>query len=343
MAMLVLPEWACRVTKSQDRLHHVTKSQEQPCVTIVVPTRNRLPLLREAVDSVRSQSFGDWELVVVDDASEDGTTEWVGRLDEPRLRTIQLPEQLERTVARNRGLEAARGEFVLFLDDDDRLAPGALDALSTALACRPEAVAAVGAAVRFDPDGQRERVPHPRRRSVRSVWREVLAGWDSGSGQAVFRARALREAGGWNEQLTHWELGDLWFRVSLVGPVVFLPEIVLEIRLHAGQSRPNPAAMDSRAGFIAALPEPDRSEAKRILRARELVLAGDEARFRGDYGPALSGYLRAAATAPLVVRSPLIRTDLLGNVAHVAPRALLGRRGRASLRRLRQFARGREV
>jgi glycosyltransferase involved in cell wall biosynthesis len=300
-------------------------------------------LLREAIDSVASQSFADWEVVVVDDGSEDGTADWLGRIDDPRIRSLHLPDRLERTVARNRGLAAARGECVLFLDDDDRVAPGALRALSGALERRPEAVAAVGAAVRFGPDGQRERVAHPRRSSVRTIWREVLAGWDSGSGQAAFRTRPLRDAGGWNEELTYWELGDLWFRVALSGPVVVLPEVVLEIRLHAGQSRPNPAAMDSRIEFIAPLPEHDRPEAKRILRARELVLAGDEARFRGEHGRALSGYLRAAATAPLLVRSPLTRADLLGNVAHVAPRALLGRRGRASLRRLHQFARGRRA
>ena len=293
-------------------------------------------MLREAIDSVTSQSFGDWELVVVDDASDDGTAEWVGRLDDPRLRAIRLPAHLERGVARNRGLQAARGEFVLFLDDDDRLAPGALDALSRALERRPETVAAVGAAVRFGPEEQTERVPHPRRSSVRSVWREVLAGWDSGSGQVAFRARALREAGGWNERLTYWELGDLWFRVARLGPVVFLPDVVLEIRLHQGRSRPAPTATDARARLVAALPEHDRGEGARMLRARQFVLTADDARFRGDHRRALSAYVRAVSTAPLLVRSPLTRSDLLGNAAHVLPRALAGARVRAGVRRLRR-------
>jgi glycosyltransferase involved in cell wall biosynthesis len=332
MRQLVLPEWATSVG-----------SPESHRTTIIVPTRNRLPLLREAIDSVRSQSSVDWELVVVDDCSNDGTAEWLGRIEDPRVRSLRLSERLERTVARNRGLAAARGEFVVFLDDDDRLTPDALAALTGALARRPDAVAAVGAAIRFGPEEQKERAPHPRRASVRSIWREVLAGWDSGSGQAAFRVRPLREAGGWNERLTYWELGDLWFRVARLGPVVFLPDVVLEIRLHLGRSRPAATATDDRAGLVAALPEQDRREGARILRAREFVLAADDARFRGDHRRALSAYVRAVATSPLLVRSPLTRSDLIGNVAHVLPRALLGARGRAGARRLRRGARGRKA
>lgn len=307
-------------------------------MTVVVPTRNRLPLLREAVGSMTSQTLEDWELVVVDDASDDGTAEWLEGLADPRMQWRRLPGRSERTVARNRGLELARGEIVLFLDDDDRLRPGALDALRTALDQHPEAVAAVGAAVRLGPDGVRS-VPHPGRRSVRTVWREVLAGWDSGSAQAAFRTSVVRDAGGWNERLTYWELGDLWLRIALRGPVAFLPDLVLEIRIHPGRSRPNVDTRDSRAGLVAMLPDRDRAEGARIVHARELVLAADEARLRGDHRRALSGYLRGVATAPLLVRSPLTRTDLLGNIAREVPRALLGRRGRAGLKRLRRMIR----
>jgi glycosyltransferase involved in cell wall biosynthesis len=312
-------------------------------MTVVIPTRNRLSLLREAIGSVERQSFADWELVVVDDASDDDTAPWLSGIEDPRIRSFRLPVRSERTVARNRGLAEARGQLTVFLDDDDRLAPGALAALNGALLRRPQAVAAVGAAVRFDLQGRRERARHPRRESTRTVWREVLAGWDSGPGQTAVRTDTLRTAGGWNEQLAYWELGDLWFRIARLGPVVFLPQTVLEIRLHPDQTLPSPLVTDPRLEFVPALPEPDRREAERILRARQLVLAGDDARFRGEYRGALGHYLRGMATAPLLLRSPLTRTDLAGNVGHVAPRALLGRRGRAGLRRLRDLTRGRSA
>lgn len=315
----------------------MSRAANSPQVTVVIPTRNRLPLLREAVQSVRGQTGAEWELVVVDDASDDGTSAWLDQIDDPRVQPLSLPVHVERGVARNRGLALAQGNAVLFLDDDDLLAPGAVAALVEALERRPEAVAAVGAAVRFDPHGGRQWAPHPHRESVRSVWREVITGWDSGPGQALFITRALRAAGCWNEQLTYWELGDLWFRVARLGPVVFIPQTVLEIRLHAGQKRPNASSVDDRGAFVAALPEHDRKEGMRMLRARTLVLAADDARFRGEYRDALAGYLRAILTAPLLVRSPLTRTDLIGNLSRVTPRALLGRRGRAGVRRVRQL------
>jgi glycosyltransferase involved in cell wall biosynthesis len=321
----------------------VTPGGGGPRATVVIPTRNRLPLLREAIASVERQTFPDWEAVVVDDDSSDGTPPWLDGLSDSRIRSFRLREHSERTVARNVGLREARGEIVVFLDDDDRLLPHALGLLCGALERHADAVAAVGAAVRFDPGGRRERAPHPRTASVRSVWREVLAGWDSGSGQAAFRASDLRRAGGWNEQLTYWELGDLWFRVARAGPVVFLPQVVLELRLHAGQTPSDLPTEDPRAAFLAALPEPDRREGSRVLRARQSVRAGDEARFRGDHRHALACYLRAVVTSPLLVRSPLTRPDLVGNMAREAARTLLGRRGAAGVRRLRKLARSRSA
>ncbi|MBD0329381.1 MAG: glycosyltransferase family 2 protein [Thermoleophilia bacterium] len=310
-------------------------SVSTPQVTVVVPTRNRLALLREAVASVERQTFADWELVVVDDASDDGTREWLEQSAGARVRTLALARHSERTVARNRGLDAARGSEVMFLDDDDRLVPDALALLSGALARHPQCVAAVGAAVRFDPYGGRERARHPRRRLVRHVWREVLAGWDSGSGQALFRSEPLRRAGGWNERLTYWELGDLWIRVATRGPVAFVPETILELRLHGGQTRPDPSSEDRRECFLEHLSESERADGERIVRARAHVLAGDAARLAGHPAAALRHYVRAIATAPLLARSPLTRSDVLGNMATVAPRALVGRRGRAAARSVR--------
>src|SRR5437879_843479 len=116
-------------------------SVTEPVVTVVIPTRNRLPLLQESVANVRAQTFTDWELIVVDDASEDGTWSWLSSLADSRIRVIRLARHSERSAARNRGLVEARGEFVLFLDDDDRLYPRALERLADALARHSDAVA----------------------------------------------------------------------------------------------------------------------------------------------------------------------------------------------------------
>jgi glycosyltransferase involved in cell wall biosynthesis len=310
-----------------------------PRVTVVIPTRNRLRLLREAIESVERQSLSEWELVVVDDASEDDTPTWLEGQRNPRIRRVRLDEHSERSAARNRGLREARGETVLFLDDDDRLRAGALERLNRVLRRRPEAVAAVGAAVRFDASGQRKRATHPRIGFTRTIWPEVLAGWDSGSGQALFRTDCVREAGGWKDELSYWELGEMWFRVARLGPVAFLPTTVLELRRHLGQSPPDPRAKDPRPDLVGMLSASEREQATRIVHARRLVHDGDGARFRGQHRRALGCYLRAVRTAPLLIRSPLTRRDLVGNMATETARLVVGRHGRRAARRFSTFLR----
>lgn len=98
-------------------------------ITIVTPTKNRLALLREAVASVAAQTFADWEHLVVDDGSDDGSDAYLQQcaIDDPRLRYIRREgERAGANVCRNIGLREARGEFLVFLDSDDLLRPGCL-------------------------------------------------------------------------------------------------------------------------------------------------------------------------------------------------------------------------
>ena len=92
-----------------------------PAVSVILPTYNRASLLREAVDSVRSQTWEDWELLVIDDGSTDGTRE-VGRTGDPRIRWFRQ-DRGGPSRARNRGMQEARGEFIAFLDSDDLWMP----------------------------------------------------------------------------------------------------------------------------------------------------------------------------------------------------------------------------
>jgi len=100
----------------------------EPLVSIIVPTYNRAALLAEALASVRTQTFGDWECIVVDDGSTDGTPALLAALDEPRLRVIRLGHSGNPARVRNAGLAHARGRYLAFLDDDDLWMPGKLAA-----------------------------------------------------------------------------------------------------------------------------------------------------------------------------------------------------------------------
>ena len=98
-----------------------------PVFSIILPTYNRADLLRRAVASVQAQSFGDWELWIMDDGSTDDTRNYVQGLTDQRIRYILLPHG-ERSNARNAGIRQAVGRYICFLDDDDEYKSGFLQA-----------------------------------------------------------------------------------------------------------------------------------------------------------------------------------------------------------------------
>jgi glycosyltransferase involved in cell wall biosynthesis len=311
----------------------------EPLISIVVATRDRRALLAEAVESVLRQTRGRWELVVVDDASRDDTWQWLASVKDERVRAFRLDTHSERSVARNLGLSKARGEFVMFLDDDDRLRPHALAYLFEPLRRDARAVASVGARLKFRDGVYATRINHPVGRAKRLIWpalretrRDILPellagwGWSAVSGQTLYRTEAVRRAGGYPAHVVVVEDRALWLRVARQGAVLVLPDIVLEYRDHAGQWRPANLFEMRRAvfnDFIAELP-PSRRR-RRALRARkggEWLYRADEEYARGDYKAALVSYLKAGAVAPALFRSPLTAPAILRAAATSLARAL---------------------
>lgn len=99
------------------------ESGASPLVSVVIPAYNRADSIAAAIDSVLRQSFCDFELLVVDDGSTDGTQSVVRGIDDPRLRLIEVPHNMGAGAARNLGIEAARGEWIAFQDSDDEWLP----------------------------------------------------------------------------------------------------------------------------------------------------------------------------------------------------------------------------
>jgi glycosyltransferase involved in cell wall biosynthesis len=106
-------------------------------VSVIMPAFNAGKFIDEAIASVLSQSLTDWELIVVDDGSVDGTAATASRKSDPRIRVLSQ-SNAGVSAARNAGLDIARGELVTFLDADDRLPPDSLLCRVTYLASHPE-------------------------------------------------------------------------------------------------------------------------------------------------------------------------------------------------------------
>ncbi len=103
-------------------------------LSVVVPVYNREDCIAACIESVIPQLSEKYELIIVDDGSGDGTREIVNRYrDTPRLRIVSYPHNKGVNYARNRGVETASGEFILFLDSDDTLEPSALRTITSVI------------------------------------------------------------------------------------------------------------------------------------------------------------------------------------------------------------------
>jgi glycosyltransferase involved in cell wall biosynthesis len=114
-----------------------------PAFSILLPTRNRLDLARGAIETVRLQDDPDWELVLADNCSDDDVAGYVASLADPRIRHIRSDGPLSVTDNWNRAIDAARGDFIVMLGDDDGLTPGYISAM------RAEMAASAGAEFAF--------------------------------------------------------------------------------------------------------------------------------------------------------------------------------------------------
>ena len=94
------------------------QNNQKPLFSIVIPTYNRAEFIGKAIQSVKDQLFNDWELIVVDDGSTDNTKEVVFSFNDNRIKYVYQKNQ-ERSIARNRGIKEAKGEYICFLDSDD--------------------------------------------------------------------------------------------------------------------------------------------------------------------------------------------------------------------------------
>ena len=207
-----------------------------PQVSIIMAVYNGLPYVTQAIDSILSQTMTDFEFIIVNDASTDGTRDTLDACDDPRLRIIHLEENGGQTAALNHGLRAATSPLLARQDADDISKPERLATQIEFLDANPDYLLVGTAADLIDGSGKITGVSeHPTSDEA------VRAMFASGNncfyhGSVMFRRAVLERVGYYREGFRNSQDYDYWLRIAEAGKVTNLPAPALyQYRLHEGQ------------------------------------------------------------------------------------------------------------
>lgn len=214
----------------------MTTLSNHPTVSVVIPTYNHARFLKEAIESVRAQSFTDWEVIVINNNSEDNTVEVVEAMADPRVRLIDFRNNGIIAASRNKGIELSEGKYIAFLDSDDKWYPNKLQRCVALLDAGRDVVCHAENWVWED--GKRKTVAYGPARNA--TYRRLLFRKNCLSTSAVVARRAtIARVGGFDEdpRIVTVEDYDLWLRIARVTDrLCFPPETLGEYRIHGGNS-----------------------------------------------------------------------------------------------------------
>jgi hypothetical protein len=281
-------------------------------VSVVIPTHNRRRLLGQTLWSALAQRGVDFEVLVVDDGSTDGTADGVAALGDHRVRLLRHEPSRGVASARNTGVAAARGAWVAFLDDDDLWAP---DKLARQL----EAVRAAGCdwvyagAVEVDGAGRLlggSPPPSPAMLLTQLTRRNPMP---AGSSNVMAHATLLTDVGGFDPTLRHLADWDLWLRLARQARPAWVAAPLVAYRIHPAQATMDTTGMVAEARVLQVRHGADpraihRWAAWSQLRAghRWAAVAAYAAAVRsGDVASVARSAVALLSPHPTLVRRPL--------------------------------------
>ena len=206
-----------------------------PCVSVVMPVFNCANFLEEAVHSILRQSFSDFEFIIINDGSTDGSAAMLTRFAQADAR-IRLFHQENQglIVTLNRGIQLARGKYIARMDADDVALTDRFQKQITFLECHPNVAILGGAMEVMDAQGAPlHRISYPCRNE------EIQAGLLQKNCFAhptvMMRKEAVQAVGGYRQAFLHAEDYDLWLRVADKYELANLPDSLHRYRIHSSQ------------------------------------------------------------------------------------------------------------
>jgi glycosyltransferase involved in cell wall biosynthesis len=255
-----------------------------PKVTVIIPTFNRERFIRECVESVLSQTYQDFELIVVDDGSTDGTPDLLQKYD-GRL-TYIWQENRGPSAARNRGIQLASGEWICFLDSDDLWLPRKLERQMEFFARHPDARVCYTEEIWYR-YGRRVNPKKKHRKYSGWIYQKMLPLCLVSPSSVMLHRSVFDVVGLFDEDLPACEDYDLWLRVGARYPIYLLTEpLIIKRNGHEGQQSQKFWGMDRfriralvKMLESGVLNEEDYRATQEMLRQKcEIVAGGSEKR-----------------------------------------------------------------
>ena len=257
---------------------------EGPRVSGVIPVRDRAALVGRAIESVLGQQGVDCELIVVDDGSTDATPAVLASYGE-RIRVVTLPPT-GRSAARNAGIEAARGEYIAFLDSDDAWLPQKVREQLAFHDQYPEIAMSAHGLEKVHADGTTESVPpHHDTAALQASFLAIADHFAFVPSAVMIRTAVARDVGGFDPNFDGTEDLDFALKVAQRHPVGALHACLTRYHLHDGQTgRRRLAGGNARVlrHHLEREPDSERQSAMRRKLARYLVSSAKRAENREE-------------------------------------------------------------
>jgi len=203
-----------------------------PRVSICIPTFNRKDYLAQTLASVYSQTYTNYEVIVVDDGSTDATGDFIRQAQYDRMR-YYWQKNAGDAAARNKLIGLAQGEFITFIDSDDLLLPDSVERMVEAMDSASDDVIVYGPYLRIDEHGTV--CGRSKRKILRSgyITKYLFQDIQVHSCGSMFPRKALVKAGGFDESLKVCSDYDLWLRLSLEYRFIAIPDPTFKRRRHS--------------------------------------------------------------------------------------------------------------
>jgi glycosyltransferase involved in cell wall biosynthesis len=196
-----------------------------------MPCHNAMPYLRLAVDSILQQSFKDFELIVLNDASTDESAAYLDGLVDPRLRIIHGNEKWGPTRRFQQGNELAQGQIIARQDADDISMPDRLQKQIDWLSERNDVVMVAARSVYIDEKGKGRHIS-PQVTGASALRSRLLYGNPIIHGSVCMRREALEHVGGYDTSIRVAQDFDLWVRLASAFDIECMPDVLYKYRLH---------------------------------------------------------------------------------------------------------------